>query len=322
LNAINSLPTDEFIKHILINTLTIEKSRRQREGTTYTVRNHSTLQKEDGFVRDKFQGSRLDLYQKLNVRYDGLEISAVSDKDAGEVEVLDFTSIGLEYNYENVKVIAGDYNMFFGLGNLYDQSFLSLKGTDFINTSTEYGYGTQVNRSTLESSFFRGGFLEYTHNYNYFNNIVVRVFVGNTNRAATYRDEEEIVSSVYKSRYFRTETERKKKGILNEQLYGANFEANLNNVSFGILSTYLKYDIPISSNSFSTFQGQEGMLNSIYGNYNTDYTATKFETSFDINNNPSARLNYINNISDDVSFMVEGRYAHEDYRAPYASNFG
>ncbi len=321
-NAINSLPTDEFIKHILINTMTIDKSRKKREGTTYTVRNHSTIQKEDGFVREKYQGSRLDLYQKLNVKYDGLELSAISDKDAGELEVLDFTSVGLEYNYENLKMIAGDYNLFFGLGNLYDQSFLSLKGTDFINTSTEYGYGAKVNRSTLESNFFRGGFLEYTHNYNYFNNIVLRGFVGNTNRAATYKEEEGIVSSVYKSGYFRTETELQKKGILNEQLYGANVEANLNNISFGVLSTYLKYDIPISSNSFSTFQGQEGMLSSIYGNYNTDYTATKFETSFDINNNPSARLNYLNNVSDNVSFMIEGRYAHEDYRAPYASNFG
>lgn len=322
LNAINSLPTDEFIKHILINTLTIDNERRVREGTTYTIRNHSTIQKEDGFERNKFQGSRLDLYQKLNIRYDGLKVSAVSDKDAGELEVLDFTSFGLEYNHENIKAIVGDYNLFFGLGNLYDQSFLSLKGTDFINTSTEYGYGAQVNRSTLESSFFRGGFFEYTHDYNYFNNIIVRGFVGNTDRAATFREDEGIVTSVYKSGYFRTETEIKKKGILNEQLYGANFEANLNNYSIGVVSTYLKYDTPISSNSFSTFQGQEGLLNSIYGNYNTNRTATKFETSFDINNNPSARLNYLNNISDDVSFMLEGRYAHEDYRAPYASNFG
>lgn len=318
LDRINSIKTEEIIKHILRECLSINTPSKPKNQLIYIARNQSLIQERRGFTQGKYQGSELGIYQKLNLNYSEFELYTITDKDAGERNINDFTSISVKYDNENYKVILGDYNLSFGLGNMYDQSFLSLKNTDFINTSTEYGYGAEMNRSTLENNFFRGIYAECY----ILEGFRLSSFYSKFSRAATFNKETNNISSIYNSGYYRTETEIEKKSTLQEQLIGTNFEFNIGNFSLGVLSTYIDYSNEIYSSSNSTFLGKEGFLNSLYGSYNTEGESLQFEFGQDARGYMSFRTNYLSQISNNISFLTDIRYADPDYRAPYASNFG
>jgi len=318
MDTINSYQIEKIMKFILIKCLSTVKTTKTRNGINYIARNQSILQDRKGFTDKRYLDSELGLYQKININYNDFELNSVIDKDAGEIYLNDFTSISAKYDNEDFKAILGDYNLSFGLGNVYDQSFLSLKNTDFINTSTEYGYGAEINRSTLENNFFRGIYTEYNFTYDF----KVSTFYSNINRGATLDKKTNLISSIYQSGYYRTGTEIEKVGVLNEKLVGLDIQYNYNDFSFGILSTYLNYNKEIKSSSSSSFNGKNGLISSIYGAFNVEDNSFKYELGVDANNNISFRTNYLLAISNNVSFLTDLRYAAPNYRAPYASNFG
>jgi len=320
--VINELAADEIIKFILKECLTTSKTISKDFNNNYTVRYRSNLEPIKGFENKKYLGSELNFYQKLRTRYQDFDLNLVIDKDDGEVSITDFYSLALKYEKENFKVIAGDYNISYGLGNLYDQSFLSLKNSDFINTSSEFGHGAEMNRSTIDFNFFRGVYLEKTFYLNSFSDFRIAALYGNTKRSATVDFDRDVVSSVYKTGYFRTETEIEKKNQLNESLLGINLEYETQNFSLGFLTTHLGYDKFIESTSFSSFYGRNGFLNTLYGRFGSNDEILKFELCSDINNNLSFRTNYLLEFYDNLIFLTDLRYTEPNYRAPYATNFG
>ncbi len=320
--VINNIATDEIIKFVLIECLTTSKTQPKEFNNNYTVRYRSNLEPTKGFANDKYQGSELNLYQKLRTKYQNFELSTVIDKDDGEMSITDFYSLALKYKKEDYKIIVGDYNLSYGLGNLYDQSFLSLKNSDFVNTSSEFGHGADMNRSTIDYNFFRGGYFEKTFYLNSSSNLRLATLYADTKRSATVDTARGIVSSVYKSGYFRTETEIKKKNQLDELLLGVNLEYETQQFSLGLLTTHLGYSKFIESSSFSSFYGQSGLLNTLYGRIGSNNEILKFELCTDINTNISFRTNYLLEIYENLILLTDFRYTEPEYRAPYATNFG
>jgi hypothetical protein len=320
--VIDKIATDEIIKFVLRECLTTSKTQSKDFNNSYTVRYRSNLEPIKGFVNEKYKGSELNLYQKLRTKYQDFDLNIVIDKDDGEVSLTDFYSVALKYEKESYKAIIGDYNLSYGLGNLYDQSFLSLKNSDFVNTSSEFGYGAEMNRSTIDYNFFRGVYLEKTFYLNSFSDLRLATLYGNTKRSATVDSERDIVSSVYKSGYFRTETEIEKKNKLDESLLGLNLEYETQDFSLGFLTTHIGYDKFIESSSFSSFYGQNGFLNTLYGRIGSNNEILKFELCSDMNTNMSFRTNYLLELYDNLMFLTDLRYTEPDYRAPYATNFG
>jgi hypothetical protein len=322
LNSIDSLQADEITKFVLKECLTIKTIRKTEFEASYKIRNKSTLQTKKGFAEGKYLGSPLNMYQKLNIKSNYLELYTVLDKDAGELYINDFTSASLKYERSNLKLIAGDYSLFYGLGNLLDQSFFSFKNADFVNTSTEFGTGGTQNKSTLADNFFRGIFAEYTLPLSYLSALKISGFYSNSNRSATIDDSTGVATSIYESGYFRTKTEVSNAGNLNEQLYGISAELVSDDLTLGIVTNYLKYANKIEATSFGDFWGKEGGLSSIYGSYSFKDNTIKFEVGTDANRNASARANFLTQINRNLSLLTDLRYADADYRAPYSSNFG
>lgn len=321
-NTIDNLSSDEIVIFILKECLTISNLKSKKFNCNYTVRYRNNLEPTKGFEKNKYLGSELNFYQKLRTEYKDYELNAIIDKDDGEVEIADFNSIGLKYEIDNFKFILGDYNLSYGLGNLYDQSFLSLKNSDFINTSSEFGQGATLNRSTIDFNFFRGGFVDKVFYLNSSSNLRFATFYANTNRAATLDTSRDIITSVYKSGYFRTETEIKKKNQLSEILYGLNLEYESEGFSLGILGTQMEYNKFIESNSFSSFYGKRGNLNTIYGRIGSNDEIFKFELCNDVNYNLSIRTNYLLELYENLIFLTDIRFSEPNYRAPYSMNFG
>lgn len=320
--AIDNIATDEIIKFVLKECLVTTNNRAKDFNNSYTVRYRSNLEQTKGFANDKYKGSELNLYQKLRTKYQDYELCTVIDKDDGELSVADFYSVSLKYEKDDYKIIVGDYNLSYGLGNLYDQSFLSLKNSDFVNTSSEFGHGAEMNRSTIDYNFFRGGYLEKIFHLNSTSNLRVTTLYADTKRSATVDTTSNIVSSVYKAGYFRTDTEIQKKNQLDELLLGVNMEYESQKFSLGLLTTHLGYSKFIESSSFSSFYGQNGFLNTLYGRVGSDNEILKFELCTDANRNISFRTNYLLKIYENLIFLTDVRYTEPKYRAPYAMNFG
>lgn len=320
--AVDRIATDEIIKFVLKECLTTSNTKAKEFNNSYTVRYRSNLEPTKGFVNDKYIGSELNLYQKIRTKYQDYELSTVVDKDDGELSITDFYSVSLKYEKEDYKLIIGDYNLSYGLGNLYDQSFLSLKNSDFVNTSSEFGQGAEMNRSTIDYNFFRGGYLEKTFYLNSSSNLRVASLYADTKRSATIDTTRDIVTSVYKTGYFRTETEIKKKNQLDELLLGLNVEYETEEFSLGVLTTHLGYSKFIESSSFSSFYGQNGFLNTIYGRIGSNDEILKFEMCTDVNTNISLRTNYLLEIYENLIFLTDIRFTEPNYRAPYSMNFG
>lgn len=322
INAIDSLNTDDITKFVLKECLTIKSIKKQEYEASYRIRNKSTLQEKKGFKDGKYLGSPLNMYQKLNLKSPYLELYTIMDKDAGEVAINDFTSASLKYENDGLKVIVGDYNLFYGLGNIIDQSFFSFKNASFISTATEFGNGGSQNKSTLGSNFFRGLFAEYSLPLSYVSNLKISAFYSNYDRTATIDTNRNIVTSIYKSGYYRTQTAYNNFGNLNEKLFGLSAEYNSSALTLGIFSNYLKYNNYILSSSFADFSGKEAVLSSIYVAYNQDRYNIKSELGIDGKQNISVRTNYLIKINSGLSFLTELRFTEPEYRAPYASNFG
>lgn len=322
IQRIDSLNEDEIVKFVLKECLTIEERKAPNFNTNYIIRNQSNLQQNKGLVNNHYLGSQLSLYQKLNIKSNKWELYTILDKDAGELSLIDFSSYSLKFDNDKLKFIVGDYNLSFGLGNLLDQSFMSLKNTDFINTAIKYGYGASQNKSTLENNFFRGLYTEFLIPFNYDKSFKIASFYSNFNRSATIDENAKVVTSIYNSGYYRTQSEIDKIGKLNEQYIGIDAEYNSYNFQFGLLFSYLNYSDEIHSKSFGTFSGKQGLLSSIYGSYNLNNESIKFEFALDANQNISLRTNYLHRVYDNLNFLSEFRFAEPNYRAPYANNFG
>lgn len=322
IKKIESLNEENIVKFILRECLTTQNKEENGFKENYIIRNQNNLEEKKGFINDSYKGSALNLYQKLNIKSNEWELNTIWDKDAGEIYLNDFSSYSLKYEDDKIKLIAGDYGLSYGLGNILDQSFMNFKNSDFINTASKFGNGANPNKSTLENNFFRGVYAEYIVPIDYLSSFKISSFYSNFNRSATIDENSKIVSSIYNSGYYRTDTEINKLKNLNEQFFGMDIEFSLNNFRLGLLTSYLKYSNVIESSSFSTFLGKEGLLNSFYGSYNFKENYLKFEIALDAKQNISLRNNYLRKITNNLKFLFNLRCSQPEYRAPYANNFG
>jgi len=287
----------------------------------YRVRNQMYLSDIYGIEEKKFQGNSLNLYQRLT--YDNNTVSAgiTTDKDCGERSVADFYSAYASYKKSDYMVVAGDYYLGLGLGNLFWQPMGSRKGGDVISPALDFGTGIKPYRSTIDNNYFRGLAGEYKLKLNNNYSIKTTLWLSSINRSSTIDSANNLVTSIYTAGYFRTATEIKKKNNLNEKSYGADVQLVSNSFIIGFTAVNLNYALDIESSSSSTFVGKYGTLFSTYALYNTSNNTMAVEVSKDARNNLAFKSS-LQGFSKDFDYAFHFRYFSEFYRSPYGTNFG
>ena len=117
------------------------------------------LQERRGFSEQIFEGTQPKIYNRLLLKYGGLiEAGAVSEKDAGEKSLNEFTSFHAALkNYGAIKILAaGDYTLEFGQGLALWSPYALSKGSDAIYSVKRKGKAIRPYKSTNENNFFRG----------------------------------------------------------------------------------------------------------------------------------------------------------------------
>lgn len=302
-------------------TLDLHDYKEDKNNYQYRIRNKHYLNEIDAYLNDKFIGNKLDLYQRFSYIGNNFKAGVLMDKDMGEKNINDFTSLYLSYSKEAKKIIIGDYCYNIGTGSLFGKSFPSRKGSDVINSANSFGRGLKVYKSSIDYNFFRG--IAGDFSFQLFDSYALKIsqFISYKKRSANIDTIDNIAKSVYQTGLFRTDSEISKHYTLPEFATGNIIEISNNGFIIGLANLYLKYDYPIQSASKRVFIGKEGLLSSIYALYSQSSFSMATEITKDAKDNISYRLQGKTNL-DKVKLSLNYRYMPAEFRSPFASTFG
>ncbi|MGA2296391.1 MAG: hypothetical protein ABSG15_02460 [FCB group bacterium] len=302
-----------------------------RIGTTYSTKSNNKfnersranqqLQQAAGFVSGDFQGTPLTLYNRMSICQDGLKGNIITDKDAGEISLIDFYSFNLSEEFTNTKIILGDFYVESGMGSILWSSYGFTKGAETVSPAVHFGSGINENKSSMENEFFRGAAIQNKFSLGNDFSIKSILWASSTNRSGTLDSTGELITSVYTLGYYRTESEILRRNAFNEKSAGGNIEINSPVLNLGFTALGLKYDKTIQSSSKSSFLGNEGLLFSAYTFLNFEKAFICGELSSDAQGNLGIKSSLMFP-SNEVDAVVNFRYFPSDFRSPYGYNFG
>lgn len=273
-----------------------------------------------GFEKNKFQGNALDYTSKNNISLNNYNLGIIFDKDAGETNNVDFISGNLSYFGNNLKVLIGDFYYEVGMGNLLWREFPENKSADVISPALKFGNGLRQYRSTMDNSLFRGGAVDYFFNLNDYK-FKFGTFYSSINRSGTLDTSNNIITSVYNTGLYRTETEISKKNNFRENSFSGNLSIEKDKFTIGFAALYLNYQYPIESSSSSVFFGKKGLLKSIFGKYLAEDFSLGYDLSFDAYDHLGLKIGSVLELGM-WNLSAHFRYFSQNNRSPYGSLFG
>ncbi|MBK8549734.1 MAG: helix-hairpin-helix domain-containing protein [Ignavibacteria bacterium] len=240
------------------------------------------LQPKDGYLSGKYEGSRLKMYNQLNVKLEKLdykiEANITTEKDPGEKNYADFISGYLQLkDYVFIKdAVAGDYVLNFAQGLAVWSLQAFSKGINAVNPIKKKGKGIDGYGSVNEVQFFRGGAAKIA-----LNNFNVNLFYSDNYYDASVNVLTDDVSSFYYDGYHRTSTEIKRKNSAKEKLYGGRITYEKGSLRLGTTYWTSKFSKPVTSDSIkklSKFSGNTA--NMIGADYDFIYKNMNFYGEF------------------------------------------
>lgn len=280
----------------------------------YRTRYINNIKNKNGFLNNRFQGNKVDLYNRLSVSYDNLGVNLITNKDEGEKSYVDDYSGNVVYNYKNHSVILGDYRTHFGLGLLINTGFPIRKSASPSDALINVGGGFSPSRNMLALGHLRG--VAYQSEFLVKQiRFKPKVFYSNYNRSATINDENQ-VSGFHLTNLFRTDTEIQKKNALNEQILGSSLEMIYKDFTFGVNQLNYNYDKGLISSSNNYYNGFSGNNYSSYFLFNKNNHFISSEFAIDNAKNISFYSIYTLK-ENNYEFGVSHRYFHKDSRLQY-----
>lgn len=286
----------------------------------WRLRSEHTFEDPRGFTENKFRGSHLEIYNRMIYSGQNFDAGLLTNKVSGEVDLLNFYSGYFSIKNENYSIIAGDFSIEAGLGNVIWKSFGMRKGSDVISPVLDLGRGTRPYRSTIEYDFFRGLNFNYSYKVTDTYQWKFNTWVSYSPRSANVNDDG-YVTSLDMTGLQRTDTEIAKKGKLFEFSTGGMAEINISNLKSGIILYYLNYDKEIISVSKGVFHGKSGLISSVYSIYDLNNNHFGTEISRDALGNVGFKAGH-QYFNSKFETALNLRYFNSNYRSPRGYNFG
>ncbi len=297
LNLINDLPKEliEKIKpFVTVKNLEKDQYENQEPASKSFISNFlltskinvrsriiNELQERRGFLENKYEGSRPKIYNRFLFSYkNNLDAALVTEKDAGEKSINDFTSFHLALkDYDLIKVfVVGDYTLNFGQGLALWSPFAFSKGSEAIYPAKRKGKFINPFKSTFENNFFRGTAVTVQVSEMLFSTFYSNNFLDANIDSTTYA-----ILSTPIDGYHRTESEKRKRKSAKETVYGFSTELRSlkENYSAGILYYRTKFSNPFSFDVRNKLSGDNFSYISLYFDFYFDKLNFFGESSFD-----------------------------------------
>jgi hypothetical protein len=320
-----------------------EANNAPRSDFRYRVRAASYLVQPKGFTNGAFQGDGLALYQRLQYSFGSHAASVTVQKDAGERSIADFVtgfaSTAFGSTAASVRVVAGDFLVFSGMGTLLWSAFGARKGADVIAPAAQTDFGVKPYRSVIEQQFFRGVAAQGIFALSNQAALSVMAWASSLGRAATVDTVRDVATSLDFDGYFRTTSEIAKRNALQERSAGAGVELRLQAdapnargalsalgsaapvIAVGGTAHVLDYSLPVVSRSLQSFFGQQGVFASLHASASAGASFFAAEVARDGAGNLGGRLGLQTHTP-----LYEAALAFRSFpaafRAPFGYNFG
>ncbi len=270
-----------------------------------------------GYTRNIYSGENFGTNSRIAASISDFKFGFSIDKDAGEVKLIDHYALYLHRNIAGNRIYIGNFKINSGLGLVLGNSFSNSKFSSLINNSSELQNDIMPDLSSFDSKTFRGA--AYQGDILLWKNFLVRfgIWGSNMNRAANF-DDNDMISSLYTSGLFRTETEQNKKGNLAENSVGANIE--LQGKAWTSIYTIhnLHYSKEGSAKSGNIIGGTDALLHSVAFQYTFDSLMLASEVAL-YNSEIATQLNmkyYMSKSTLGINF----RYYSPEFRSPFGIN--
>lgn len=214
----------------------------------YRSRIISDLQPRAGFLDDKYRGNKIKFYNRAIFEFDNTyRLSILTEKDAGEKSLNDFTSFSLSAkklgNFSSI--VLGDYLVEFGHGLALWSPYASSKSADIGYVTRQRDKNIIPYKSTDENNFFRGAAVQYDWQPFSFS-----LYASNNYFDASIDSMRNVISSIPIDGYHRTGTEYAKKNSAREQFLGGRIDyAYSNSLKLSGLYYSSTYSLPIETSS-------------------------------------------------------------------------
>jgi len=271
----------------------------------------TALQQNDGFLRNRFEGTKPKIYNRLLVKYSNqFQAGYLTDKDAGESAINEFSTFHIAANDIGFvhRAVIMDYLLEFGQGLTFWSPYAFSKGADAIVPVRRNDRILRPYTSSTENNFFRGVASAFNigdfiltgfYSYNYFDANIDSV----TNK----------ITSTPVDGLHRTPSEIRKKNAASEKMFGGRIDYRLGNL---LHLGFVYYQSEIS-NEF-----QASNVNDISGDQ-FNYTAASYRVIFN-NFNFTGEFSY-NGISvasiNMVELLVSNNFAFITSLRNYPRNF-
>ncbi|MHA2100886.1 MAG: ComEA family DNA-binding protein [Candidatus Kariarchaeaceae archaeon] len=215
--------------------------------TKFVLRSRLTndLQTRNGFVTNRFEGTKPKFYNRLLFQYDNkVQLGALAEKDAGELALNEFSSYHFairDIGFLN-RIVLGDYIIEFGQGLALWSPYGFLKGADAIFPLKKKDRVLRPYSSATETLFLRGAAASVE-----FSDIVISGFYSKNKFDANIDTLTGDILSTPESGLHRTESEISKRNVAEESIAGARVDYKIP----GLLRTGLLHYQASFSNSFS-----------------------------------------------------------------------
>jgi len=248
--------------------------------TSLRSRMSNDLQTRQGFINDRFAGSKIKTYNRLLTKFDkNYQAGLLIEKDPGEKSYTDFSSFHFQIKDIGFidNVVIGDYTIELGQGLALWSPFGFSKGADAVFPVKKNSRFIRPYTSAAEYNFFRGAASTFQ-----FDNFRLTGFYSNNFVDASLNEESTEIISISKTGFHRTPNEIAKKNSAQQIFYSGSLDyrtANILNIGF----TYykVKFDKPLASGSLYDLSGDNFNYLSLYYNLNF-YKFTLFgEASYD-----------------------------------------
>lgn len=280
----------------------------------------NSLQNNEGFNSNKFQGSKPRVYNRLLLKYNyNYQAGILVEKDPGELSYNEFTTAHLAINDVGFiyKAIIMDYYLEFGQGLTMWSPYAFPKGPDAIYPVQRADKISKPLTSSSENNFFRGVTASIK-----LNDFTITGFYSDNSFDANIDPETGEITSTPIDGLHRTTSEIAKKKTASEKMLGGRVDYNFRNIlRLGILHYQSAFSNSFRPSGIFDISGNEFR----YSAFAYDFTLGKFDLAgeFSYNGVSVASINILQLlINDNFTFITSFRNYPSNFYSIHGYAFG
>ena len=280
----------------------------------------TALQQNEGFLENRFEGSKPKIYNRLLVKYGNqFQAGYLADKDAGESAINEFSSFHLAFNDISFvyRAVIMDYFLEFGQGLTFWSPYAFSKGADAVLPVRRNDRILRPYTSSTENNFFRGAASAFK-----FGDLIVTGFYSYNYFDANIDSVTGMITSTPIDGLHRTPNEIDKRKAASEKMFGGRVDYQYKNLlHLGVIHYQSSFSNTFQPESVYDISGDKFSYTA--ASYNIIFNRFNISGEFSYNGISVASINMVELlISNNFSFITSVRSYPRNFYSLHGYAFG